>query len=110
MQEGLESPPAELLDRIQDIPEKYDYSVVMGNTRRSDTIVGFVTGVIALWVLGLIILYKDVLIQFFTTTPSLGMIGTSIYYLIPSLGIIGLVLVFSSYLFPSDRACGGEPC
>lgn len=111
MKEGLESPPAELLHRVQAIPEKKrDYSLVVDSTRRSDTIAGFVTGIIALWVLGLTILYKDVLIQLFAGASSIGMSGTSLYYLIPFAGIVTFALIFSRYLFPSDCTRNGDPC
>lgn len=110
IRESFEEPPEALRQKIQHIPEQIAYQASWSVEARFDSIIAILSGVVGFWILGLVYLYRDYLTGFLTGFSTYSGLITSIYFLVPFIGLISAFVIFSKYLFPRPPDCVTEPC
>ncbi|MCF7808814.1 MAG: hypothetical protein K9M49_02880 [Candidatus Marinimicrobia bacterium] len=109
LKESIENPPPALLEKVIKTPNQVGLHQSWSMETHFDSMVDIVSGMIGLWILGLVFIYRDLLASFFTNLSFFSPILTSLRFLVPLAGISALLILFSRCLSPNARSCAGEP-
>ena len=107
IRDSFETPSEHLQQQVQQIPQHLESMESWSFNPRRESLVGILIGLVGLWFLGLFFLYKDQLLSIISHISTL---GSSIYYMIPIIGIVSILLIFHRFLGPHPSDCLRDPC
>ena len=103
--DSMENPPNTLRHKVEQIPQDYGYQMSWNAADRVDSMIVVVTGMLGLWITGLVLLYHTAIISFMSNLFPYTFLGSATYWSTPFLGFMTIIIVFSRYLFPCNQFC-----
>jgi uncharacterized BrkB/YihY/UPF0761 family membrane protein len=103
--QSIESAPPSLRQKVNNIPQNHEGQMSWHVADRFDRIFSLVTGLLGIWITGLILLYNNLITTLLSDFFSFSYADVTNAWVLPVLGLLVFLVVFSKYLIPCSLMC-----